>query len=276
MGLTNHTHPQNWGVLLVGHGTRNERGRAEFLETACDVAAQIPHALVEPCFLELGEPDIAAGIRRLAEQRVDRICVVPLMLLAAGHVKRDIPTAVREAAENSGAPPWIFAEHLGCHPGLLQLSAQRYDEALAEFGSTAPNHTQTQNDTLLLLVARGNRDPAAIAEMHRFGQLRRETAPARQVRTCFVALAEPAFDDVLANADRATFRRIVIQPHLLFVGRMLSTLRQRVEVVANSSPDTQFVVTGHFGPSPLLTRTIVDLIERAGCVKPPSDDRADS
>ena len=267
MSPSNNCQPRAWGVLLVGHGTRHERGRAEFLETASDVAARIPQALVEPCFLELGEPNIAVGVRRLAEQRVDRICVVPLMLLAAGHVKRDIPAAVREAAKNCGAPPWIISEHLGCHPTLLQLSAQRFEEALAGLGPPA------RNETLLLIVAKGNRDPAATAEMQQFGQLRRETSPGQHLQICFLATAEPALDQVLATIDRKKFGRIVIQPHLLFVGRVLSKLRQRVEVMSNLYPDTQFVVADHLGSSDLLTRTIVDLIERAGCAKPPADDR---
>lgn len=261
MVSTEHRHPQRPGILLVGHGTRNELGREEFLTTAADVAAGMPDAVVEPCFLELADPDIDAGVKRLTDQNVDGICVVPLMLLAAGHVKRDVPDAVREAAKRHAAPPWILTGHLGCGPNLLRLSQRRYEEAIANGPDPDPRKS------LLLIVARGNRDPEAVAEMHRFVERRRERTPGSEVRTCFMAMAEPAFEQVLAEVDHETFGRVVIQPHLLYVGRMLSSLRQRVDVMAESYPDTQWLVSGHLGPSELLTRCIVDLIEQSDGAK---------
>jgi sirohydrochlorin cobaltochelatase len=81
-------------------------------------------------------------------------------------------------------------------------------------------------------------------------------------------MAEPAFDQVLDDVDPEMFGRVVIQPHLLFVGRMLSSLRQRVETLAKSYPDNHWSVSEHLGRSPLLTSTIVDLIERSGCTPP--------
>jgi sirohydrochlorin ferrochelatase len=84
-------------VLLVGHGTRSEAGRAEFLRTAAALTECLPHLAVEACFLEMAAPGIPTAVRRLAGRHVRRICVVPLMLLAARHVKHDIPAAVTEA-----------------------------------------------------------------------------------------------------------------------------------------------------------------------------------
>ena len=74
------------GWLIVGHGTRSERGQAEFRQ----VARQLAENLVGPAehaFLELAQPTIAEGVQRLAERHVREIVVVPLLLFTAGEAR---------------------------------------------------------------------------------------------------------------------------------------------------------------------------------------------
>ncbi|MEE3220587.1 MAG: CbiX/SirB N-terminal domain-containing protein, partial [Planctomycetota bacterium] len=80
----------NSGLLLVGHGTRSSRGRDELLTTANAVGSRM-EIVVEPAFLELTEPTIDDAVTRLADRGVRRMTVMPLLLFAAGHAKRDIP-----------------------------------------------------------------------------------------------------------------------------------------------------------------------------------------
>jgi sirohydrochlorin cobaltochelatase len=159
---------------------------------------------------------------------------------------------------------------VGSHRGLLRLSAERYEQALSDFPS------EPLKQTLLLIVARGNRDPEAVAEMHRFVRRRGEFAPVRHVRACFLARAEPALDRVLADIDHTTFGRVVIQPHLLYVGKVLASLRERVERMRKSFPETEWVLADHLGSSDLLTGTIVDLIDRAEFSEPPESGHVDA
>ncbi len=56
---------QRPGLLLVGHGTRDPRGLAEFQTIARQVAELADGFLVEACYLELAEPSIAAAMRQL-------------------------------------------------------------------------------------------------------------------------------------------------------------------------------------------------------------------
>ena len=85
------------GLLLVGHGTVDPCGSTEFMETAADVARVCGGVPVEPCFLELAEPDIQTGVARLAQRGVKHLTVAPLLLFAAGHAKHDIPRGVAAA-----------------------------------------------------------------------------------------------------------------------------------------------------------------------------------
>src|SRR5690606_655117 len=90
--------PLRQGLLLVGHGTRSAAGTAEFRRTVGQVAALRPDWAVAGGFLELAEPTIPAAIDALAKQGVKRLIVMPLLLFAAGHARRDIPREIELAA----------------------------------------------------------------------------------------------------------------------------------------------------------------------------------
>jgi sirohydrochlorin cobaltochelatase len=210
----------NPGVLLVGHGTRSAQGVAEFLELARQVEERLAPWPVEPAFLELAEPTIEASFRRLAERGVRRIVVAPLLLFAAGHAKQDIPAAVRNAAVilPAGEIDIVYAQPLGSHPALLELSGSRVRELLANRPAIAPS------ETCLLLVGRGSRDPEAIAATHEYASLMRDGLPPLALRVAFVAMAAPRVDNVANELSQADFRQVVVQPHLLFHGELYESL----------------------------------------------------
>ena len=243
----------NEGILLVGHGTRDPTGVAEFLETAAEVAARVHPRPVEPCFLELASPSIGSAVGRLVERGVGRLRVVPLLLFAAGHADRDIPEAVAAALVDHPEVSVCQAAPLGCHRGIVELSALRCQEAIAESGSEATD------STLLLLVGRGSHDARATAEMHRFADLRAEQTPVGRIETCFFAMAEPLLADSLRQAASLDFRRIVVQPHLLFHGELLAEIHRQVASVAAAGDDQRWLVSRHLGPHPALSRVVAEI-----------------
>jgi sirohydrochlorin cobaltochelatase len=264
VALGNRDSTSECGLLLVGHGTRDERGLAEFGDLARQVAALATDFQIEPCFLELAQPDIPTAIGRLIDRGVRKIIVAPLMLFAAGHAKRDIPRAVEEALRVQQPPalPGVldsqvavtYLPALECNEQILELSRQRFTEALA--GKPPVDAA----DTLLLLVARGSSSPDATAMMHHFAELRSESTPAARVDVCFVAKAQPALEAALAGASQSRFRRIIIQPHLLFTGQVVEEVRHAVSAAAASNRDAQnreWIVTQHLGPSPLVAEAII-------------------
>ena len=138
--------PENWaadGLLLVGHGTREEAGVAEFLAVA-ELVRQRTATLVEPCFLELARPMIAEGVARLAERGARRITVVPALLFAAGHAKRDIPLAVAETAVRFPELSVRYAAPLECHDRVLELSAPGFGKPSALRMRRRLNHPSTR------------------------------------------------------------------------------------------------------------------------------------
>jgi sirohydrochlorin cobaltochelatase len=186
------------------------------------------------------------------------------MLFAAGHAKKDIPEAVHEAMLEALAalPPDALsrgehtrqADHLGLHGDILRLSELRLREALAGQPSVAAEKT------LLVLVGRGSSDSAATQEMFEFAAMCQRTAAAADVQTAFLAKASPGVAEVLDRAVAAGFQRVVVQPHLLFGGRLLTALRSLVASYAQRYVDTQWLMTNHLGPAPLLVSAVIDRI----------------
>ncbi len=243
------------GLLLVGHGSREQVGRDEFLATARLAADLAGSRAVEACFLEFAGPSIAEGFRMLVERPsssrpVRRVVVVPVLLFSAGHARRDIPAAVAAAASEYPQIAVVQAGHLGCHAELLALSKLRFDEAL-QLTAPAP-----AGETALVMVGRGSLDAEATAEMLQFAELRARQTPLRRTAVGFAAMAEPKLQQVLDEAAGWGVRRVVVQPHLLFGGVLLERIRDVVARQAQSHPRIEWLLTEHLGPSRLLARAL--------------------
>jgi sirohydrochlorin cobaltochelatase len=270
------------GLLLVGHGTRDPAGLAEFFAAADRIRELAGGRPLAPCFLELATPNIADGVEQLVRSGVTRIVVVPLLLFSAGHAKRDIPAAV--AAATAGYPDVTIRQTsaLECDPQILVLSERRFREAIAKLSPLPAIRTHA------LLVGRGSHDPEATAEMRRFAQLRTEQTPVGRMSVCFLAMQQPLLAEALADAAVSGFQRIVVQPHLLFAGELFDQVLRDVQRVAepmgsgvffspqrstlaSNSTGTEkdsrplarhWIVTAPLGPEPELAAAVMNLVEQ--------------
>ncbi len=220
------------GVLLVGHGTRSELGRAQCEALAANVASRLDSRIYVPelAYLELASPTIGDGIRRLKERHIDRLIVVPLLLFAAGHAKEDIPAAVRDALATVGMSnvPQFQTEPLGIRETVIELAAMRFQEV------ADPRISAEQ--TCLLLIGRGNRDEEATAEIRNLGSLLHHRLGIGRLEIGFLAMAQPTARSMLQVAAESCHRQIVVQPHLLFHGDLLDRLKQEVADAMVRSP----------------------------------------
>jgi sirohydrochlorin cobaltochelatase len=267
--------PSTTGILLVGHGTRDETGTRQFLELAEILKIRLAPAAVEAAFLELREPGIGAGVERLLARGIDRLVTVPLLLFAAGHIKRDVPEEVEKAlvALGRGDLQHAQAGHLGCHAALLELSHRRMEEV---------HCAALMHPTCLLLVARGSKDDEASAEMHHFAALRGQTAPNLIVEAAFLSIAQPSFDEQLRKLVTAGYPRVIVQPHFLFEGELVERIRSQIADCARNHSKTEWLVAPPLADRPgekglasdLLARVILDRLQEAGIrvVVSPGDD----
>ena len=242
------------GLLIVGHGTRCQVGRAEFHQTVQGVKAAGPQLKVAAGFLEGGEPTIASAWHQLVADGVRRVVVAPLLLFAAGHARTDIPRILDRLATQSPTVQIQQLPPLGLDPELVQLSVARYQRAI-EACTTAP--TAPAPRTRLLFVARGASHARARHDAREYGKAVAAAVSPHDHLTCFLAVGQPSLDEALAATFADPFDRVVVLPHLLFAGRLLQRVRDQVSRQDQGSQRQQWLMGDHLGPDPVVAQTIV-------------------
>jgi sirohydrochlorin cobaltochelatase len=243
------------GLLVIGHGTRDQLGLGQFDRLARMVADRLPDLVVQPCFLELAEPTIGAGVQQLVDRGLRRAIALPLFLNAGAHILGDVPAMLADAVEKTGRRMQVrLARHLGCHRWLLEASAERFREAVAD---RAPEHS---GPTVLVMVGHGSRERSATEELRRFSGLRQEMTPVTRSEVCFLNMAEPLLETTLSEliAEPLDDSLVVVQPHLLFEGKFVREIQRQVAEAARRRRHVTWIVADHLGPSELLANALVD------------------
>ncbi|MGZ6826862.1 MAG: sirohydrochlorin chelatase, partial [Mycobacteriales bacterium] len=142
-------------LLVVGHGTKDAAGVEQFGELV-ELVAKNAAVDVAGGFLELSPPPIQEAVAGLVAKGHRTIDVVPLVLVAAGHSKGDIPAALeRERLRHPGLA-FRYGRPLGPHPLLLADLTDR-------LASVVP--AEQWGETAVVLVGRGATDPDANSEV---------------------------------------------------------------------------------------------------------------
>ena len=142
---------------------------------------------------------------------------------------------------------------------FLAVRAPHSLEMISEAGEAAA----VTKSSVLVLVGRGSRDASATREMLDFSALRAADGGVAVVETCFLAMAEPRLEATLQRIAAGTNGRgenncvasagslasqVIVQPHLLFSGALVSEVRETVERMAARFPDGQWIVVEPLGP----------------------------
>lgn len=241
-------------LLIVGHGTVDERGVAEFLAFVDRMRAHLAGVDVAGGFIELAAPAVTEAWGALARQGHDTMAAVPLVLVAAGHAKGDIPAALEREVRRHPGTSYRFGRPLGPHPVLLDLLAERIGAVVDE---------RDWADTAVVLVGRGSTDPDANAEVCKVARLLQETRGFAFVETAFVSLARP---DVPGGLDRARLlgaRRVVVSPYFLFDGVLPQRVTTQARAFAADHPDVDVRVAGYLGDCAGLADVVVERYHEA-------------
>jgi sirohydrochlorin cobaltochelatase len=250
---------------LIGHGTRDELGNDEFLSLAKAIAADLSPIPAVTCYLELRQPDILVGLRELHARGADEIVVAPLLLFDARHALEDIPGEASEFLDEHPDVKLRYAGALGRHPKVMELAL---DRARAVAGH--------RKQTFCIVVVRGTSNVAAQRTVRELVEEQRpalETlfGQATEVSLAYVAAADPRLKDAIATAVAAGARRIVLLPHILFHGEVLTEIRHLANETAASHPEIEVLVADHLGAglltgdqhSKLLIEAFLDRIQEA-------------
>lgn len=234
-------------LLVIGHGTKTDEGVQQFLGLVDRVRAEAGTA-VEGGFLELSPPPIREAVARLA-RTAGVIDVVPLLLVAAGHSKGDIPAALEREKTRYPGLSFRYGRPLGPHPLLLA-------EAASRLAALVPQELWPQ--TAVVLVGRGASDPDANAEIAKTARLLQEGRGIGTVETAFISLAPPGVAATLERARRLGYRRIVVLPWFLFAGVLPDRIVAESRAWALDHRDVEVINAGLLGPTPALAHVVLE------------------
>jgi sirohydrochlorin cobaltochelatase len=244
-------------LLIAAHGSRDATGVEEFRAFADAWRRLRPDRLQASGFLEFARPTIGEAIDELVALGARRVAVVPAMLMAAGHVKNDVPSEIKEGRDRHPSVAFHMARALDIHPALLELCHVRYREAIAGRPEVAADRT------LLLLVGRGTSDPDANANIARVGRFLWESYGVGWSTVAFSGVATPGVDEALTVCRRMGFDRIVVQPYFLFDGILLKRIYEATARHAASDPRVEVVAVEHLRLHPLLLQAFEDRAHEA-------------
>ncbi len=107
-------------LLIIAHGSRRQASNDEVRRLGERVAGLRSPGIdrVQVAFLELAEPDIAAGLRCCAMAGATEIIVLPYFLAAGTHVAEDIPAELARFADSHPHIQLRLTAHLGASAAL--------------------------------------------------------------------------------------------------------------------------------------------------------------
>ncbi len=240
-------------LLIVGHGSRDPRGASEFHELVALVREKNPALSVEGGFIELSRPPISECVNRLAGGGARNIAAVPLMLLAAGHAKDDIPaTLVREKMSHPEVG-FEYGRALGIRPELLELMDEKISAVVPE----------EKEETAILLVGRGSSDPDANSDLFKVSRLFYEGRPYPMVETAYVSMTPPGVHEGLERLKRLGAKKIAVFSYFLFTGVLEERIRHQSEAFARENPGLAISYAGYFGPHERVVDLVMDRYREA-------------
>ncbi len=232
-------------LLIAGHGSADPEGAEQFRRFVRRVGTRV-EVPVAGGFIELSPPPLTEAVAGLVDLGARRLAAVPLMLVAAGHAKGDIPAALTRERHRHPGLAVAYGRPLGPHPAVLALLRQR----LAAAGAT--------RDSTVLLVGRGSTDPDANAEVAKVARLLAETTEVSTVEYGFVSLAAPDTATALERCRRLGARRVVVLPYFLFTGVLPRRVAEHARRWAAGHPPVEVAVADVLGDCDPLADLVIE------------------
>jgi sirohydrochlorin ferrochelatase len=242
-------------MLVVGHGTRDADGLEEFRALAGHIRDAAPTDIdVEFGFIELAEPLVDEAIDTLIARGPRTVVSVPLVLLAAGHLKNDGPATLARARMRHPDVHFHMGRDLGIAPIVLAVTEDRIRAAI---GETDPAEAG------VVLVGRGSSDPDATSDMYKVARLLADGRGLGMVEPAFAGVAQPDVTGALERCRLLGARTIVVAPILLFTGVLVPRVLGKAAEWAAEHPEVEVRGAGHLGPDRRLAKIVLERYREA-------------
>ncbi len=236
-------------LLVVGHGSRDADGVEEFwtlAEAIRDAAGELP---IDFGFIEMAEPLVDEALDRLVGSGARRVVSIPLVLLAAGHLKNDGPAALARARLRHPEVEFAMGRDLGIDPVVLDVVEDRVRAAV---GDADPETTG------VVLVGRGSSDPDASSDLYKIARLLNDGRALPMIEPAFAGVAQPDVPAALERCRRLGATTIIVAPFLLFTGVLVPRIYERAGQWAQHHPEIVVRGAEHLGPDRRLARVVLE------------------
>ena len=247
---------EKYGVMICGHGSRDEDAVSEFLNFAKKLKNQLLQYELDWGFLEFANPVIKSGLDSLREKGIREIMSVPVMLFAAGHAKNDIPSVLNAYQSQYPELSISYGRELGIDLKLIRAAGERVKDAIEQAdGDISPEKT------LLMVVGRGASDPDANSNVSKVTRMLWEGLGLGWAETAYSGVTFPLIKPGLEHASKLGYKRIVVFPYFLFTGILVKRIYQYTDMVAAEHPEIQFVKASYLNDHPLVLDTFSERVE---------------
>ncbi|MFD4140026.1 sirohydrochlorin chelatase [Streptomyces sp. NPDC058572] len=235
-------------LLVIAHGSRDPRHAATVHALTRHVRSLRPGLRVSTAFLDFNAPSVPQVLERMANDGVQDVVALPLLLTRAFHAKADIPSVLDSARARHPRLRIRQAEVLGPSPLLLGAVERRLYEA----GLTPAD----RGSTGLVLAAAGSTDPEAIAVIAEMARELRHTGWCA-VRPAFASASLPRTEDAVRELRATGVHRVAVAPYVIAPGRLPD------RIAAGAHEAGADVLADVLGPSPELARLLVARFDEA-------------
>ncbi len=247
---------EKYGVMVCGHGSRDEDAVSEFLNFAKKLKNQLLQYELDWGFLEFANPVIKSGLDSLRQKGIKEIMSIPVMLFAAGHAKNDIPSVLNAYQAQYPELSISYGRELGIDLKLVRAAGERVKEAIEHADGYI-----TPEETLLMVIGRGASDPDANSNVSKVTRMLWEGLGLGWAETAYSGVTFPLIKPGLEHASKLGYKRIVVFPYFLFTGILVKRIYQYTDLVAAEHPEIQFVKAAYLNDHPLVLDTFSERIE---------------
>ena len=184
----------------------------------------IYYVMYEPCrgkysrnlFLELASPTIDEGFRTCVKRGATEIIIIPVFI-SGRSCEKDIPFELEKLNNQYPSIKVTYGNPFGVSEALIK-----------SVYSGSGIEQEDKNEVTLLLVARGSSDPEVLKDINWIASLFQTEEKIKKVEVCYLAAAEPKFEEKLKEVVERKEKNIVVLPYLLFTGLLMKHIEKEV------------------------------------------------
>lgn len=241
-------------LVIVSYGSSAvcDADEANALARTLSEQLNIP---VLPAFLDAAVPSVGESIQEaVVDHRPEQVIVLPLFVGASAAKKHNLRLIVDAAAERWSKVVVHDAEAPGTHPGAVA--------AYLHLLQTAAEETDT-DDTALLVVGRGSRDPESCAEVRQMALAIGEKVSFASVDVAYCGAAQPDIPGAIRQRIQSGARRIMILPYLLYEKSLYEMVQAQVRQSQALYPDVPITLAPHLDLHPGIFDAITQRYQEA-------------